>query len=215
MKIQIPEEVGHSPLMGQGGYAVLPDLLEPGRLQDLLEEAVRCSSQAQETWTAHSDAEEERGGNPARRFLTAAGGSLQTALYLSAGMREMLSGIARLPVVPTGEGGTFIYYVRPGDFLTIHRDIVTCDLAVITCLHDDGGNGSGGKLCLYPERLLEPLSAIRAEPAKSARLLRLQPGRTLVLFGGVVPHGVLPVEPGQSRLVSVLCYRACAPGRAS
>jgi hypothetical protein len=35
----------------------------------------------------------------------------------------------------------------------------------------------------------------------------LTPGQTLVLFGGIVPHAVLPTAAGQVRIIAPLCYR--------
>jgi hypothetical protein len=35
----------------------------------------------------------------------------------------------------------------------------------------------------------------------------LRPGLTAVLFGGLIPHLVSPMAPGQVRVLSVLCYR--------
>ncbi len=110
-------------------------------------------------------------------------------------------------IEPTGELGTYSYYSRPGDFLAIHRDIVTCDVAVITCLSDSPDHAAGGALCLYPDRMFEPVAAIRATPSEGARVVRLREGQTIALFGGLVPHALLPVDADQVRIVSVLCYR--------
>jgi hypothetical protein len=96
----------------------------------------------------------------------------------------------------------------PRDFLTIHRDVMTCDVALITCLEETGVHDSGGKLCFYPQRIWELLGANRREPTKGAVPMRLAPGDTAVLLGGVVPHCTLPVSGGQRRVVSLLCYRA-------
>jgi hypothetical protein len=193
--------------MQRGGYEVLPALFDRSWYDAMTSEALGAASRAEETWVRHSDREEGRGGNPARRFLTAVGGPVQTAFYQSALMREILSSLSGLSVNPTGEAGTFTYYVRPGDFLTIHMDILTCDLAVITCLFDNGRRDAGGKFCLYSDRIHDPLSAIRKEPARGARVFRLEARQTLVLFGGVVPHCVLPVTSDQKRVASVLCYQ--------
>ena len=119
-----------------------------------------------------------------------------------------LAPLAQLPVAPTGSCGTYSYYCRPGDYLTIHRDIATCDVAVITCLEEEGIASSGGKLCVYPSRVHESLAQVRRDPTRGALPLRLAPGETVVLFGGLVPHCTLPVVAGQNRVVSLLCYRA-------
>jgi hypothetical protein len=197
--------------MRRGGYRVLPPLFDRSWYDAMTSEALRAAARAEETWVRHSDREERRGGNPARRFLTAPGGPVQTAFYKSRFIQQILSSLSGLPVKPTGEGGTFTYYVRPGDFITIHRDILTCDLAVITCLFDNGRREASGKFCLYPDRVHDPLSAIRKEPARGALVFRLETHHTLVLFGGVVPHCVLPVTADRKRVVSVLCYQVTEP----
>jgi hypothetical protein len=154
------------------------------------------------------DAEDVRGGSPARRFHSARGGEVQDGFYSSDWVMTFLRSMCGSSLIPTGQRGTFSYYVQPGDHLAIHRDIETCDVAVITCLLDgpDTG-GDGGKLCMYPTRAFEPLSSIRATPERGAVRIRLLPGQTIVMLGGIVPHSVLPIAPGQQRIVSVLCYR--------
>jgi hypothetical protein len=110
-------------------------------------------------------------------------------------------------VTPTGERGTYSYYVRQGDYLALHRDVEACDVAVITCVYESALNVGGG-LCVYPDRIHEPLSAIRAAPERGMVSVPLRPGQTVVMLGGIVPHHVLPMAQGQVRIVSVLCYRA-------
>jgi hypothetical protein len=39
--------------------------------------------------------------------------------------------------------------------------------------------------------------------------LRLPVGRTMVMFGGLIPHLIEPIGPGELRIVSILCFRAC------
>jgi hypothetical protein len=206
--LTIPRQILRAPLMARGGYVVLAGLFPSSTVAALRDEAARQREFAQHVEVRRSDAELVRGGDPARRFLNAPGGEVQQACYMSPDLQDALEGIIGLPVVPTGSGGTFSYYCRPGDFLTIHRDIVTCDVAVITCVEDEGAVTSGGKLCVYPGRVWEGLPEIRRDPARGAIPVRLAPGETAVLFGGVVPHCTLPVAAGQSRVVSLLCYRA-------
>jgi hypothetical protein len=163
---------------------------------------------AHESNVTCSDAEEMRGGSPARRFLSALAGPVQDAFYQSAEILRILQHVTGLHVARTGGRGTYTYYARPGDYLAIHRDIETCDLAVITCLHDTLGTaGHGGALCLYPNRLFEQLSAIRSTPDQDVIAVRLHVGQTLLMLGGLVPHAVLPVIENQIRIVSILCYR--------
>jgi hypothetical protein len=206
--LTIPKRLLQSPLMRQGGYAIVPDLFAPATIAALRDEADLQRRQAQEVVVRRSDAEAVRGGNPARKYLTASGGALQQAFYGSLALRQAVAGIVGLPIVPTGAEGTFSYYCRPFDFLTIHRDIVSCDVALITCLEETGVRGSGGKLCLYPDRIWEGLGSIRREPVSGAMPVRLAAGETAVLLGGIVPHCTLPVGGGQRRVVSLLCYRA-------
>ena len=152
-----------------------------------------------------------RGGRPARRFLTALAGPTQAAAYGAPGMLALLSAAAGAAVEPTGDAGTYSYCGRPGDFLALHRDIETCDLAVITRLRDtlDARRVDGAR-CLYPERCPEPPSRIRAMPALGALAVRVAPGQTLAILGGVIPHAPLPVAPGQERIVFIVCYRVAA-----
>jgi hypothetical protein len=205
--LTIPKRILQAPLMRQGGYAVVPGLFAPEAIASLRCEADVQRSQAQDVCVRRSDAEPIRGGDPARKFLNAPGGAVQLALYGNLVLRQTVASIVGLPIVPTGSGGTFTYYCRPLDFLTIHRDIVTCDVALITCLAETGVRGSGGKLCLYPQRIWEDLGSLRREPIRGAVPVRLAPGETAILLGGIVPHCTLPVSGGQCRVVSLLCYR--------
>ena len=190
-----------------GGYAVLRDLLPNELVQRLLREAIRRTESAELSVVSTSDGEEVRGGSPARRFHSATGGEVQDGLYLGGAMRDVLGQLTGLAAVPTSRRGTYTYYVRPGDHLALHRDIVSCDVVAITCLHDGLAESGGGELRAYPGRIHEPLSAIRSSPMRGAVPVRLAAGHTAVMYGGIVPHEVTPVTAGQRRIVSVLCYR--------
>lgn len=196
-------------VMREGGFRVLDGLIDRPIRKQLLAEAVSRLPLAVACDVADSDAEEGRGGRPARAFLNTTGGELQDALYRAPELLAVLRRMTCASLAPTGDLGTYSFYVRPGDFLALHRDIVTCDLAVITCLQDAGAppGNDGGKLSLYPGRLHEPLSNIRRTPNQGALRLRLAVGQTIVMFGGIIPHALLPVVAGQARVVSVLCYR--------
>ena len=206
--LMIPKQILRTPLMDRGGFAIVSGLFEPDTVRALREEAAARQDHAEAVTVSSSDSEAIRGGNPARKYLNAPGGPVQCALYLCRALRDTVASLVGLQVVPTGAGGTFTYYCRPRDFLTIHRDIVTCDVALITCLEEAGVKHSGGKLCLYPDRIWESLRSLRKDPVKGAVPVRLAPGETAVLFGGVVPHCTIPVGDGQRRVVSLLCYRA-------
>lgn len=205
----IPISFRQSPLMREGGFQVFEGIIDARLRVEMLSEALGLLPFATACEVKLADAEEVRGGKPQRSFISGQGGSLQQAFCSAPWLIDFLREITRCVVTPTGALGTYSYYIRPGDFLDIHRDIVDCDVAVISCLSEGPmDDGNGGRLCLYPERLFEPLSKIRATPQEGAVKVRLDPGQTIVLFGGIVPHALLKVAEGQARIVSVLCYRA-------
>ena len=205
----IPKHISESPLFRQGGYGVYDSLLSPTHMNALLKEAIRQLPSSTESSTRRSCAEEWRGGNPVRRFLSAPAGAVQDEFYLNRETEAFLETLLHCKPRPTGLRGTFTYYARPGDFIGIHRDVDACDLAVITCLSDSppaDEKSNAGKMVFYPDRIDEPNSGLRRDPANGARLYRLLRGQTAILLGGVIPHAVLPVAPAQVRIVSVLCY---------
>jgi hypothetical protein len=205
----IPTVIRQSHLMKRGGFDVFEGLVDASMRREMLSEAVALLRNATRCEVKVSDDEEVRGGKPRRRFINAQGGPLQQTFNTSPGVLDFLRGLTNRALTFTGEIGTYSYYMNPGDYLDIHRDIVTCDVAVITCLHDRAkDDGDSGRLCLYPDRLGEPLSQIRATPNRGAVKVRVEVGQTIVLYGGIVPHALLPVGEGQARIVSVLCYRA-------
>jgi hypothetical protein len=48
---------------------------------------------------------------------------------------------------------------------------------------------------------------VRRSPEQGVVGVRLEPGQTLVIAGGIVPHAVLPVVERQVRVVAICCYR--------
>lgn len=206
---EIPEVIRRSHLMKRGGFEVFEGLVDEKLRRDMLAEAVALLPHATRCEVLTSDDQEVRGGRPRRAFSNGQGGPLQHAFNQSPAVLEFLRRLTSPGLTLTGEIGTYSYYIKAGDYLDIHRDIVTCDVAVITCLHDRVlTDGDGGYLCLYPQRTSEPLSWIRATPGAGAVKVRVGVGQTIVLYGGIVPHALLPVAEGQARIVSVLCYRA-------
>ncbi len=209
----VPRIIRESRLFLRGGYDVFEGLLDDDGRAALLREATRQATSARFSDLAVSDDEEFRGGKPARCLFSAPGGEFQDAIYRAPWMLDFLGKASGTPVVPTGARGTYSFYIRPTHHLALHRDVPTCDLAVITCLCDGPRrDGVGGALGLYPGRLFEPLSAIRADPERGLVQLRLLPGQTIVMFGGIVPHLVQPVIQDQARIVSVLCSRVPEAG---
>lgn len=205
----IPRGILASPLMKRGGFDVFSGIADETIRKSLLAEAFVQQGVMTESLIAERDTEEIRGGAPRRKFLSSSGGEFQRSFYQSDWLIDFLRGLTTPRLHPTGQHGTFTYYSRCGDFLEIHRDIVACDVAVITCLENRfGGGETGGKLCLYPTRTKELLSEIRSTPDKGAHEIFLEEGQTLVMYGGIVPHALSPVAENQSRIVSVLCYDA-------
>jgi hypothetical protein len=208
----VPREVAASTLLDGGlGFAVYADLPDAWMRSRLLDEAQEAYRQAARQELGEDDAAEGRGGTPHRRLLTAGAGPVQDEMYRAPWLAEALSSAAGVRLLPSGGRGSYSYYARPGDHLGLHRDIETCDLATITVLYDNSSpREQGGALLLYPGRTGEPLSAIRRRPRDGACVVKVAPGQTIAMWGGIVPHAVLPVAPGQVRIVSVLCFKAVA-----
>ncbi len=104
--------------------------------------------------------------------------------------------------------GSFSYY-EPGDFLALHRDIVACDITLLTCLRDTAtGTSDRRGLRIYPAYARVPLTQLRSENAPAHIDVHLDRGQTAVLLGGIVPHEVLPMAEHQHRTVSVVCMTA-------
>lgn len=206
--VSIPPFIRESPLMRAKGFTILDGLVAPTTLKMLLSEAVELYQAASDNKVLVSDGFEGRGGSPARSFFSASGGPVQDALYSAPDLLDYLRKLTGTDVSLSGGRGTYSYYTRPGDYLALHRDVESCDLTLITTLHDRlGPESEGGALCLYPDRILEPLSAIRGAPEQGAVKKRMQPGQTLAFYGGIVPHALLPVVADQHRIVSILCFR--------
>lgn len=205
----LPSLIRNSQLMRKGGFAVFAGFLDQQGYDLMLAEAIELSKDAYVSDVAISDEEEVRGGAPARHFRSVPGGAVQEAFYYSPQLLDFLHQLCNVPLTPLGGRGTYSFYAQAGDYLAIHRDILSCDVAVITCLYNAPQREAyGGALCLYPSRLDEPLSLIRSTPDEGAVIVNLEPGQTLIMFGGIIPHTLLPVSAEQTRIVSVLCYRA-------
>jgi hypothetical protein len=206
---EIPPVIRNSPLMRRGGFDIFTGIADEFIRKRLLAEALEQRKVMNDCFVTAQDPEEIRGGAPRRKFLSSAGGNFQREFYHSKWLIDFLRGLTTPLLRPTGDYGTFSHYSRPGDFLEIHRDIEACDVAVITCLKNVPGNyEKGGNLCLYPDRTGELLSEIRTAPQTGAHPIFLRESETIVFYGGIVPHALLPVSENQKRIVSVLCYQA-------
>jgi hypothetical protein len=184
-----------SPLKQHGGFAVFAGLLSLDLHQAMLHEAQSLLPYAQASKVIEPDLEEVRGGSPPRSFLSVPAGSAQCSLYHSPDLKNFLEQVTGLSIHLSGIQGTYSFYARRGDYLSLHRDIEACDLAVITCLQDYSPNYTrGGVLCLYPNRCEEPLSQIRATPNQGCIPVYLD------------PNMITPIVNLQVRIVSILCF---------
>ncbi len=205
----VPQALLRSTLMRQGGFGVYEGLPDAETFAGLYAEAAERYTTAATQECCDDDFAEGRGGRPRRSLLSAEAGPVQDALYAAPWLSDVLSSACGVPIVPSGNRGSYSYYARPGDFLDLHRDVERCDMTMITALHDNSDpSDPAGALVLYPERIHEPLSAIRERPNDGTYPVKLSPGQTILLYGGVVPHRVLPVREGQVRIISVLCFQA-------
>ncbi len=205
-QIDLPAAIAASALYASGGFVIIPDLLASEALEELAAEAFSARSTGQRNIFAFSDGTEGRGGAPGRAFTSANGRDVQWRLFSSPAVLRSLANICGIAAAPSG-GGTYTYYDQPGDFLALHRDVVSCDLAVITCLADIGLGADGGGLMVYPGYTKEPLSRVREAGRAAAVPVPLSRGETVALLGGIVPHEVAPMPPGRERIVSVMCCR--------
>lgn len=206
-----PQELlASSPLVAAGGWTVGP-VLGPRARAAATAEAVRAhASVATEARLENALDEDRIRGNPARLLESAPGGPALRAFYTAPLLLAWLRRLTGLDWVRTGDLGTYSYYRREGSFLGVHRDIDTCDVAVITCIFESGAPAGGisGSLSLWPERTTEPVSAVRADPERGRVTVRLRPGEAIVLLGGIVPHAIEPLGPGHVRITSPLCFHA-------
>jgi hypothetical protein len=207
--LDIQRRLGRSDLMRAGG-AVVTTVADAGTIAALEDEAMSLWDGADTVYVARPRDEDTKRGDPDRWLDWATGGPALRDFYGKRGVLDLLGRLTGIDWQPSGDQGMYSYYRRPGQYLGLHRDIDTCDLAVITCVYDGvpSNPGTSGTLCLYPERIGERLSRIRATPDRGRVFLRLPVGRSLILLGGMIPHTLLPMAPGHVRIVAPLCYMA-------
>jgi hypothetical protein len=202
-----PAEVLQSRLFAAGGYLVIRGLFDDETLQHLREEAEQVRIEAERMLVADSDGTEGRGGFPARAYRSGPGRELHWGLHGCQQMAETLAGVCGLGVSASG-CGTYSYYEETGDFLAVHRDVLQCDIAVITALTSCTMDCPAGELVVYPNLIREPLSTVRATGRSAGTSVPLDRGHTMILLGGIVPHEVAPTSPVQERIVTINCFRA-------
>jgi hypothetical protein len=207
--LDIPRWLLGSRLYANGGYLLAPGLLGPETLDGLRAEADIARPRGSRGVVAQSDGTEYRGGSPARAYRSAPGEGLHWALHASSRMVDALSRWCGVAAEPTG-AGTYSYYEQAGDFLALHRDVVNCDMALITCLTLRDGDGASGGLLVYPNHMHDPISTVRAAGRSAGVAVPMVQGDTVALLGGIVAHEVTPASPSQERIVAIMCYRLVA-----
>jgi hypothetical protein len=201
-----PKEVLQSRLFEASGYMVITGLFDAETLRAMRVEADGVRVQGHRGFVAESDGTEGRGGSPGRAFRSGAGGDIHFRLHGCQQMAKTLGGLCGVTVSSTG-GGSYSYYEQAGDFLALHRDVLQCDIAIITSLTKSIVDGSAGELVVYPRFIREPLSTVRKAGRTSGTFVPLDRGQTVILLGGIVPHEVAPICAGQERIVAINCYR--------
>lgn len=194
-------------LLVQRGGVLIGRLLGAAELLRLRADATRAHAQAVEVKVADPDSSAQR-GDPDRWLESAPGGAAQQEFARSVAVIDTLRRVTGVDWQPAGPG-SWSYYRRTGHHLGIHRDLAVCDLAVITCVTNDGGSADRGTLRVWPTRANETLEELRHHPAGAVDL-EVAAGDTVILLGGVVPHQVLPTGAGQIRIVAPLCYQVVA-----
>ena len=158
------------------------------------------------------------GARPRRHALPRAShrrrGRAQDTLYASPWLHAFLSAQCGTAIVPSGNRGSYSFYVEPGDHLGLHLDVDTCDVTLITVLHDDTDPAEPGRRAgRLPRRASGRRSReVRAAPEDGMALIKARPARASCILGGLVPHRVLPLGPWGQRIISALCFRAGPAG---
>ena len=197
------------PLARAGGVAVFGGVPDASTCQALAWEALGAYPESSRQVLDRDDGAQGRGGMPSRALQTAGGGAVQDALYGSPALHAFLSAQCGLPIVPSGNRGSYSFYVEPGDFLGLHLDVDTCDVTLITVLQDGTEpNDPGGGLAVYPAALGAPLGHVRAAGDAGMAVVKARPGESVVLLGGLVPHRVLPLGASGQRVIPALCFTA-------
>jgi hypothetical protein len=192
--------------LARSGGLLITRLVDTPTLAALRAEAFASGDSAQLTDVAEPPADGEQRGQPERRMTTSVGGAVLAAFFTSRTTLSTLAALTGVAWEPLGNQGTYSFY-GPGDHLGTHRDADNCDLAVITCIYDSGEpSEAGGDLVIYPGRVGETMAAIRDTPECGAHTIRVAPGQSAILLGGLVPHRVSPIGAGRLRIVAPLCY---------
>ena len=199
------------PLAQAGGVAVFGGVPDAMTCQALADEAYRLYPESSRQLLGEDDGAQGRGGMPSRALQSVGGAGVQDALYAAPALHAFLGAQCGLPIVPSGNRGSYSFYVEPGDFLGLHLDVDTCDVTLITILQDDtDARDPGGGLGVYPGALGSPLGPVRAASGAGMSVVKARPGESIVILGGLGPHPVLPLGPTGQRVISARCFTATA-----
>jgi hypothetical protein len=197
------------PLALAGGVAVVPGLPDAATRRAMAHEALGAARGTERQLSVNAYGDDGRWDTPARALANVPGGETQERFYTAAWLRQSLSAWCGASVVPTSGRGTYSLYTRPGDHLDLHVDVVTCDVTLITVVHDSTPTDHpGGGLAVYADHVGVPLSQIRASSPPATSVIKAPVGHSIVILGGLVPHRVLPLGPSGSRVISALCFQA-------
>lgn len=198
----VRERLAASRLVRAGGL-VRRRLLDQTTQQALLDDALAAHARATEARV--EDPAGRVRGDPDRWLESATGGEALASFSRSAALLAALREETGVAWLPAG-GGSWSYYRRAGHHLGLHRDVAVCDLAVITCVLNQGDSPESGMLRLWPSRARHTLDEIREDPHGFVDV-RVQAGDTVLLLGGLVAHQVLPLAEGHLRIISPMCYQ--------
>jgi hypothetical protein len=182
-------------------FAVLPDFLPAAAISAVRAEAEKLVRPERSYIPAH-----KKGGAVAYETIVARAPML-AALYQSREMREIVSRLVRVPVMPTPLNDqsslSVLVYDRPGDHIGWHYDYnfyIGRHFTVLLPVVNHGSNPAG----LSHARLTAKLAGGERDIAT--------PANTLVVFEGArVLHKVTPIIENERRLVVSMTY--CADPR--
>lgn len=195
-----------SKLLAARGVMVL-DLLSVSELAPLQAEAREGRRYAVEALDVGAFEPWDR-GNPDRWLEQAPGGPVLDEYLNTDRLLTVLHDISATRWKPLGTRGSYSYYDRPGHYLGMHRDIVTCDLTCIICIDVQGNDdpaAGGGVLKLHPWAVRTPLDEVRTQRHRGIEVT-LRPGQVAILLGGIIPHELTAIEGPLQRTVAPLCF---------
>jgi hypothetical protein len=191
------------------GIAVFEDVGDPTLLSLLQAEATERYLEAKPDLYFGPSRGDGRSIHPPRSLMRASGGDVQNALCHSDWLLSFMSKECGIRIEPTGEGGTYGYYMQVGDYIGLHLDVDTCDVVLITMLRDTSDSSDyAGSLVYYPDLIGKSISRLPSTGAPGGVAIKPQVGQSVILFGGVVPHYVAATGIHQQRVISVICFRA-------